>query len=64
MICCKPIEGRGIFPGWICGQCRTYNGNQRTACKIGTCRHTRCDAAAGTGAVAYVDERGDLKVLK
>jgi hypothetical protein len=38
---CEPVESKRIMPGWICCECRTYNGEQRTECKW--CKHLRCD---------------------
>jgi hypothetical protein len=38
---CSKIEHRNIQPGWGCCNCRTYNGEQREACKV--CQHKRCD---------------------
>lgn len=43
--CCQPFEAPGVVPGWTCGQCRTYNGLQRSECKF--CLHERCGVAPG-----------------
>lgn len=38
---CDKIIHPNIQPGWGCCKCRTYNGDQRPACK--QCTHPRCD---------------------
>lgn len=38
---CQKISGDYIMPGWGCCKCRTYNGEQRSHCKV--CQHPRCD---------------------
>ena len=38
---CIKIQHPNIQNGWGCCECRTYNGDQRSACK--QCRHIRCD---------------------
>jgi ribosomal protein L40E len=40
---CVPIEAPNVAPGWVCHQCRTYNGLQRMQCK--SCGHKRCGPA-------------------
>lgn len=39
---CKAVNIPGMFPGWGCCKCRTYNGDQRDGCK--NCNHPRCDS--------------------
>jgi len=41
---CKKISHPNLMPGWGCCQCKTYNGEQRLACK--QCRHPYCGAKA------------------
>ena len=38
---CTDLKHPNIQPGWGCCNCRTYNGEQREACKV--CQHKRCD---------------------
>ena len=38
---CEAVALAHVVPGWSCCACRTYNGNQRPACK--RCGHERCD---------------------
>lgn len=38
---CEPAGGSRLMLGWGCCKCRTYNGEQRDACKC--CGHSRCD---------------------
>jgi hypothetical protein len=40
---CKPFRSAHVLPGWLCCECRTYNGNHRSRCKMAECRHWRCD---------------------
>lgn len=41
---CKAVDHPNLQPGWGCCHCRTFNGNQRTECKV--CQHSRCDTKA------------------
>lgn len=41
---CSEINHPNLQPGWGCCNCRTYNGDQRTECKV--CKHKRCDKNA------------------
>lgn len=38
---CSALSHPSLAPGWGCCNCRTYNGDQREACKV--CQHKRCD---------------------
>lgn len=38
---CIKISSQYLLPSWGCCQCRTFNGDQRVACKH--CAHPRCD---------------------
>jgi hypothetical protein len=37
---CEAINSPHILPGWVCCQCRIYNGPQRAECKH--CGRTHC----------------------
>lgn len=41
---CNAINHPNLQPGWGCCNCRTYNGDQRSECKV--CKHKRCDKNA------------------
>jgi hypothetical protein len=50
---CRAINHPNLAPGWACGECKTYNGDNRNECKF--CNHTRCDNPSVKGLISKTE---------